>query len=89
MARRSLSLLAPSHLRGQLLGMLMFVFNIVGFGGGPALVGVLTDKVFGDEAQVGMSLAVVVIGGAALALAAMRIALPRLHKAVTEAQAGT
>ena len=81
-----IALLAPSHLRGQLLGMLMFVFNIVGFGGGPALVGVLTDQVFGDEALVGMSLAVVVIGGAGLALAAMWLALPRLHRAVSEAQ---
>jgi hypothetical protein len=64
----------------------MLVFNIVGFGGGPALVGVLTDRVFGDEALLGMSLAVVVIGGAALALIAMRIALPRLNAAVAEAQ---
>lgn len=83
-----LALLAPSHLRGQLLGMLMFVFNIVGFGGGPALVGILTDRVFGDEALIGMSLATVVIGGAVLALAAMWLALPRLNRAVREAQAG-
>lgn len=81
-----IALLAPSHLRGRLLGMLMFVFNIVGFGGGPALVGVLTDRVYGDEALVGMSLATVVIGGAALALAAMWIALPRLNAAVAQAQ---
>lgn len=81
-----IALLAPSHLRGRLLGMLMFVFNIVGFGGGPALVGVLTDRVFGDEALIGMSLATVVIGGAAMALAAMWLALPRLKAAVSEIQ---
>jgi MFS family permease len=81
-----IALLAPSHLRGQLLGLLMFVFNIVGFGGGPALVGVLTDRVFQDEAKIGMSLATVVIGGALLAFVALRIALPLLNRAVTEAQ---
>lgn len=79
-----IALLAPSHTRGQLLGLLMFVFNIAGFGGGPALIGFLTDHVFADEAQVGMSLAVVTIGGAALALVTMRIALPILRRAVNE-----
>ncbi|MCB2078269.1 MAG: MFS transporter [Novosphingobium sp.] len=79
-----IALLAPSHLRGQLLGLLMFVFNIAGFGGGPALIGFLTDHVFGDEAQVGKSLAVVTIGGAVLAFLAMRIALPLLRRAVSE-----
>jgi MFS family permease len=81
-----IALLAPSHLRGQLLGMLMFVFNIVGFGGGPALVGVLTDRVYGDEALIGMSLATVVIGGAGMALVAMWLALPRLKAAVSAVQ---
>lgn len=45
-----IALLAPSQLRGQLLGLLMFVFNIVA-GGGPALVGFMTDHVFGNEAD--------------------------------------
>ena len=79
-----ISLLAPSHARGQLLGLLMFVFNVAGFGGGPALIGLLTDYVFADEAKVGMSLAVVTIGGAVLALIAMRVALPLLGRAVAE-----
>lgn len=82
-----IALLAPSRLRGRLLGLLMFVFNIVGFGGGPALVGVLTDRVFGDEALVGHSLGVVTIGGAFAAFLAMWIALPRLNRAVAARQA--
>jgi len=82
-----IALLAPSRLRGRLLGLLMLVFNIVGFGGGPALVGFLTDHVFGDEALVGLSLAVVTIGGALLAFLAMWIALPLLNRAVSERQA--
>jgi MFS family permease len=81
-----IALLAPSRLRGLLIGLLMLVFNIAGAGGGPALVGWLTDHVFRDEALVGRSLASVVIGGALMALLAMRAALPRLRAAVIEAQ---
>lgn len=83
-----IALLAPSRLRGRLLGLLMFVFNIAGFGGGPALVGVLTDRVFGSEALIGQSLAVVTIGGALIAFAAMWIAMPLLSRAVAERQGG-
>lgn len=32
-----IALLAPSHLRGRLLGLLLFVTSIVGSGAGPAL----------------------------------------------------
>jgi hypothetical protein len=60
----------------------MFVFNIIGNGGGPALVGFLTDFVFHDEAKVGYSLAAVVIGSAAVALACCRAALRYLGPAV-------
>jgi hypothetical protein len=60
----------------------MFVFNIIGNGGGPALVGFLTDFVFHDEKKVGYSLAVVVIGSAAVALACCRAALRYLGPAV-------
>lgn len=81
------ALLAPSAMRGQLLGMLMFVFNVLGFGAGPAIVGALTDFVFHDQAKIGLSLAVVVIGGSVLGLAAMRLALPRLNAAVAARQA--
>lgn len=79
-----IALLAPPTLRGQLLGMLMFVYNIVGFGAGPAVVGWLTTYVFADEAKVGHSLAVVVIGGCALGLIAMKAVLGRLDRAVAE-----
>ena len=77
-----IALLAPSHLRGLLIGLLMLVFTIFGAGGGPALVGWLTDHAFADEALVGRSLALVVIGCAVVAFLAMRLALPRLAAAV-------
>jgi hypothetical protein len=64
----------------------MFIFNIIGFGAGPAVVGALTDFLFKDESKVGMSLAIVVIGGATVAFVAMRAALGALDRAVTVAQ---
>ncbi len=81
-----LAMLAPSHLRGRLLGLFMFITNIVGFGVGPAIVGALTDFLFRDEAAIGRSLAVVVIGGSAIALLALRLALPPLRRAIGELQ---
>lgn len=81
-----LAVLAPSAMRGQLLGLIMFVFNVLGFGAGPAVVGGLTDFLFHDPAKVGLSLAIVVIGGAALGFVTMRLALPRLAAAVAARQ---
>jgi MFS family permease len=80
------ALLAPSRLRGQLLGIFMFIFNIVGFGAGPAIVGAITDFLFKDESKIGMSLAIVVISGAAIAFVVMRAALGALDRAVAAAQ---
>lgn len=80
------ALLAPSRLRGQLLGIFMFIFNIIGFGGGPAIVGALTDFLFKDEKMIGMSLAIVVIGGATASFLIMRAALGRLNHAVAAVQ---
>ena len=75
-------LLAPSDIRARLLAIFLFVFTILGLGAGPAIVALLTDKVFGDEAQLGQSLAIVVISGAAIAFVAFRLALRHLEPAV-------
>jgi MFS family permease len=83
-----IALLAPSRLRGQLLGILMFIYNIIGFGVGPAIVGALTDFLFRDESKVGMSLAIVVIGGSGIAFLMMRAALGRLDRAIAAVQSG-
>jgi len=80
------ALLAPSRLRGQLLGIFMFIFNIIGFGAGPAIVGAITDFLFKDESKIGMSLAIVVISGATIAFVVMRAALGALDRAVAAAQ---
>jgi len=82
-----IALLAPSRLRGRLLGACLFVFNLIGLGVGPTLVGALTDFAFGDESKVGYSLGLVVIVASGAAFVAMRLALRRLRGAVGQAQA--
>jgi MFS family permease len=81
-----IALLAPSRLRGRLLGACLFVFSLIGLGVGPTLVGALTDFAFHDESKVGYSLAIIVIVASGAALVAMRLALPRLRGAVAKAQ---
>ena len=77
------AMLAPNQLRGRLLGIFLLITNIVGFGLGPAIVGALTDFLFGDEAMIGYSLAIVVTTGATVAFVMMRLALPKLRCSIT------
>jgi MFS family permease len=47
----------PNRLRAQTSAVYYFAINLLGLGFGPVLVGLLTDRVFGDESRVGESLA--------------------------------
>jgi hypothetical protein len=58
-------------MRAQVSALFLFVNNLVGIGCGPVAVALLTDRVYGDPAAVGTSLAIV--GGVAAALAALVI----------------
>ncbi len=77
-----MALLAPNAVRARMLAMFLFVFTILGLGAGPTIVALLTDRVFGDEAKLGQSLAVVVIGGSLIAFIALRLSLKYLAPAV-------
>lgn len=76
------ALLAPPAIRARLLAMFLFVFTLLGLGVGPAIVALLTDRVFGSEALIGRSLAVVVAAGTVVAFVAFRLALRYLAPAV-------
>ncbi|SFR89295.1 MFS transporter [Sphingomonas jatrophae] len=80
-------LLAPSDIRARLLAMFLFVFTLLGLGAGPAIVALLTDKVFANEAQLDRSLAIVVTAGAMTAFVAFRLALRHLAPAVARMRA--
>jgi hypothetical protein len=61
--------LTPPTVRAQVSALFLFVNNLVGIGGGPVAVALLTDRVYGVPQSVGTSLAIV--AGAAAALAAI------------------
>lgn len=82
-----LALLAPATVRGQMIGLFMFVFTVLGMGVGPSLVGALTDLLFADEARLGSALAIVVGTASLIALAALRLALIDLAPAVRAREA--
>ena len=51
--------ISPPRMRGLLVALYLLVANIFGQAGGPWLVAVFTDYVFGSPERVGYSLAVV------------------------------
>ncbi|WP_068094351.1 MFS transporter [Novosphingobium rosa] len=77
-----MAMIAPPQVRARLLAFFLFVFTLLGLGAGPAMVAALTQYVFHSEKALGSSLAVVVIGGALVALAAFRLALRYLAPAI-------
>lgn len=58
---------APPTMRSRVSAIFLMFNSLIGLGGSTALIGMLNDRVFGDPAAVGASMAVV--GGAAAALA--------------------
>lgn len=71
----------PPHLRGRITALVSIPLALVG-SLGPLVVGLLTDRVFGDEAKLGWSLALVMGTMIPLALVCLRMCLPPLRAAV-------
>ena len=54
-------LLTPERSRGLIVALLVAVVTLVGVGAGPVVVGALTDRLFGDEGALGISLLLVIV----------------------------
>jgi MFS family permease len=54
----ALQLATPSRMRGIASAVYVFAVSVVGLGGAPTLVAVITDQLLGDEKRVGESLAI-------------------------------
>jgi MFS family permease len=72
-----LQLTAPASVRAQVITIGAFVVAVGGAGGGPFLVGLLTDKLFGDPQSIGAALAVTCLVSALLGTAGLEVALRR------------
>jgi MFS family permease len=49
--------ITPNQVRGQITAIYIFILNIIGFGLGPVFIALITDYVFGSEAQLGHAMA--------------------------------
>lgn len=61
--------MTPGPMRGLASALFLFLINVIGLAVGPTAVAVLTDRVFGDQALVGLSLLAVTLGGRVLSAA--------------------
>lgn len=48
----------PQHLRGRVSALYVLASGLIAMAGGPAFIGLVTDKVLGDEMKVGLSLVI-------------------------------
>src|SRR3546814_7581564 len=72
-ASSSLQIITPPHLRGLMSGCFLAVLGFVGLSIGPSMVGFVTTYVLGDEARLGLSIAIVGTTGTLLTLALLKI----------------
>ncbi|HEX7761319.1 MAG TPA: MFS transporter [Caulobacteraceae bacterium] len=53
----AIQVVTPNRMKGQVTAVVLFGFNIIGFGLGPTVTALFTDYLFRDERQVGHALA--------------------------------
>ena len=56
-ANAALQVITPNQMRGQMRAAYQFVFNVIGFGAGPFIVALFTDRIFNDDGALRYSLA--------------------------------
>jgi MFS family permease len=78
----ALQLATPNRMRGVVSSLWVFIASVTGLGAAPTLVALITDHVFKDPAQVGVSLGIVCGGAAAAASYLIWRALPHYRAAV-------
>lgn len=85
-AGAALQIIAPSEMRGQIGALFLLVMNGIGMGLGPTLVGALTDFVFRDETQLGLSMTLLFAALAPASALALWLGMPAMRAAVEEAR---
>lgn len=80
-------MIAPPELRSRLSALMILVISVIGFAGGPALVGWLSEYVVG-EARLGLALQLVTAGAMAVTLVLLVPLRSRLAAFVAAREAG-
>jgi MFS family permease len=76
--------ITPNRMRAQLGALFVSAMTLIGLGLGPTVVGVLTDRVFGDDAALRYSLLIVTVVGLAGAAALLMTGLGAYRRSVAE-----
>ena len=82
----TIQVITPNRMRGQVTAVMLFAFNVIGFGLGPLVIALFTDYLFGNEAQLGYALAAVSAILAPLGILVMRLGLKPYGTAVAAAR---
>lgn len=82
----AIQLVTPNRMRGQITAVVLFGFNVIGFGLGPTVLAVMTDQVFQDEMQIGYAMATTTALLSPIALIVLLLGLKPYTRAVVEIQ---
>lgn len=74
--------ITPNRMRAQVGALFVSTMTLIGLGLGPSIVGVLTDRVFGNDADVRYSLLAVTVAGLALAAGLLGAGLAPYRRSV-------
>jgi len=86
MSATALQLATPNRMRGVVASLYLFVVSVIGLAAAPTLVALVTDRIFGDPAQVGFSLTIVCGTSSAGAAWLLFAALPHYRRALATLQ---
>jgi MFS family permease len=84
-APAAIQFMTPAAHRAVASAIYLFFLNLVGMGIGPFLAAVITDRVFGNDQAVGLSVAIVTTASAVGAAALLAWSLPDHRRAVAAA----
>jgi MFS family permease len=74
--------IVPNRMRAQASALFVTVMTLIGLGLGPSVVGLLTERVFGDDAAVRYSLAVLTVVGLAASASILASGLASYRRSV-------
>jgi MFS family permease len=79
--------ITPNRMRAQLGALFVSALTLIGLGLGPSVVGLLTDRVFGNDAALRYSLLIVTVVGLAGAAALLMVGLAPYRRSVANRSA--
>lgn len=84
----SLQLVTPNQMRAQVSAVLLFMGNVFGLAIGPALIGLLSDRLFSGSHSLGYALACIGALFCPLAIACLWSSLPAYRRLLGQADSG-